>query len=265
MNVNKQYFLIVQMFLFPAFLIFVPGCDKKPKKAITNEGKKRLALQQAETFGLSDLINELQVAIANNPEDMDLKFRLAEAYMNDDRYTESAEVFRLIAIMNPSDERVEYAKYNEILSRFKQACTIDVNCDSTDLTETLKLCGLYLDNRIMSLYNEDVDRIREKCEDKLLDKTISTFNFYLRTDKIEAARAILEKIKTKFLAQNESIKPKVLYLECKLAKHGKNKEVIETNLSYLMDEFPDSEYTKMASSLSNHPLLVSQAAVLVGA
>jgi outer membrane protein assembly factor BamD (BamD/ComL family) len=128
--------------------------------------------------------------------------------------------------------------------------TLRNDCDATETERTILLCHEYLQNTTYTRYQKDVFDIQNGCENKLIDKEIYVFNFYLKRGEVAASKNRLTYLKEKYAEKHPELMPRLLYLECKLAKREKNETTIVKNLELLKQKYPKSQYTTMATGLA---------------
>lgn len=172
------------------------------------------------------------------------KLKLADTYFKDGKYQAAHELYEHFIQFYPADAAAEQAKYQSIQSMFYQ--TLHKDCDQTETEQTVTLCQEYLDNQDFKKHRSDIVAIKQKCNNRLIDKEIYVFNFYLRHKNYDAAHNRLKHLKSKYLATNPSIEANLLYLECKLAHKEKNRNLERKTIQALLDKYPKSEYTQLA-------------------
>ncbi len=176
------------------------------------------------------------------------KILLAEMYFKDGRYAAAQEVYEHFNQFYPADKRTEYAKYKSIMAMFYQ--TLKTDCDQTETEETVKLCQEYIQNNAFKQYRKEVQDIQTTCQNKLIDKEIYIFSFYLKQGHLDAAQGRLKYLKDKYLALNPALDARLLYLECKLAKKQKNLTLVHENVKTLRTKYASSSFTQMAQALT---------------
>jgi len=237
-----------------AFLLLLASCAKDVKKEempLSELSEKALAALENKKRDVA--IEYLEQIIYRFPDHQHIaqyKILLAEQYFKKDRYAEAQELYDHYSQFYPSDTRAEYAKYKSILAMYHQ--TLRHDCDQTETEKTILLCHEYLQNLTYAKYQKDVFDIQNTCENKLIDKEVYVFNFYLKRGEIAASRNRLTYLKEKFSEKHPELSPRLLYLECKLAKHEKNDTIVTQNLSVLKQKYPASQYTNMAKGLAEH-------------
>jgi len=234
------------------------GCSKQKTKddmTLPELAKKTTALLEKKKY--DDAITHLETLIARFPDNPNVgkyKMLLAELYFKREEYPSAQELYEHYNQFYPSDTSAEYAKYKSLLAMHYQ--TLRSECDQTETEETVRLCNEYLQNNQYTKYRKDVLDIKKTCTDKLIDKEVYVFNFYLKQDQFDAAHSRLKSLKDKYLAANKSIEPRLLYLETKLAQREKNKKVLHERLDLLMQKYPESQFTQMAQGLISRPTFV---------
>lgn len=192
----------------------------------------------------------LECIIAQHSDRQDIakyKMLLAETYFKDGRHSSAHEIYEHFNQFYPSDKLAEYSKYKSILAKFYQ--TLRPDCDQTPTEEALKLCKDYLNTNDYQQYRRDVEDIKKTCMQKLVDKEVYVFDFYLHQKQYDAARKRIDYLKATHLPSNPSLEPRLLYLECKLAKRQKQVDIVEQNLMTLASKYPESQFTSMGQAL----------------
>jgi len=184
----------------------------------------------------------------------DYKMKLADQYFKDGQYPAAQELYEHFNQFYPADKLAEHAKYQSVLSMFKQ--TLRRDCDQSETEDTIKLCEDYLKNDTYKQYRADVTRIQSTCENKLIDKEAYVFDFYVKHSNYDAARNRLKHLKEKFSGTTVALNSRFLYLECKLARKEKDMTTLNKKLEFLVAKYPDSPYTLMAQALvSKNPFV----------
>ncbi len=249
---------IFMVSLYCITLILFNSCARqKTKDEMNFEELKTKALAMVESKRNELAIEYLQQIIARHHEREDInkyKLLLAEIYYKNEHYEAAQELYNHYQQMYPSDIHAEYTRYRSILSQFNQ--TLRTDCDQEPTKKTINLCLNYLENNPDISYKQDVVDIKKTCEYKLIDKEIYIFNFYLKQKKYDAAEKRLT-----FLAKNQLIKhpdiaPRLVYLECKLAKKMNKADKVKEHLQELDTQFPESQYTRMAHSMLEKPKFI---------
>lgn len=251
--------------------MIMSGCskkDKQPEDLKPNEIKTKIIayLNPVENKEGLDLISDEQsieniknpeevlnlVAqfVAKYPEDKQIshfKLLLANLYLKEGKLLAAQQMYQHFQDFYPSDSRSEYATYKTILSKFYQ--TLKVGCDQTITEETIKLCENYLESPFYYEYKNDVFDIQNTCNHKLIDKEIYVHNFYIKKGQYKSAQNRLDFLKSKYADNNPALQARLLYLECKQAHKQKKMDNAQEKLEALIDQYPKSRFTQMASSL----------------
>ncbi len=195
----------------------------------------------------------LERAVLNDPTNINLRMDLACHYQAMGKHSDGAELFKMIYTLYPTTEHAKTARYQEIVCRQQEAFSLKPTCDSTELENTLKLCANFLENSQNSEYAGQVDLIKEECKKKLLNKSTEKFDFYLSSPRnnLVAAESVIKQIRKEFDMSNEDVRQLVLYLECKVARFKKEKDLADSLLAQLEQEYPYSKYTKMAQGVKS--------------
>lgn len=239
-------------FVFFSILVLLCSCAKEKRRDQMNAQELYTqASDYSDRKKCSDAIACYEQLIARFPDDANIaehKMALAELYFKDGRHASAQQLYDNFCQFYPADARAEYAKYRSIMSMFYQ--TLRSDCDQTETTETIRLCQEYLENKAFGSYRIDVQDIKISCQNRLLDKEIYVFNFYLKKHNFDAARSRLKDIKEKYADLYTHHKARIMYLECKLAHKEKNRTIEQEITSKLLQEHPTSHFTQMAQGLS---------------
>ena len=214
------------------------------------EKKKKNALAFIEQKNSEDAIEHLEKLVVQYPEDSEIsryKLLLADEYLNDGKLESAHQMYNNFKDFYPADEKTEYATYKSILAKFYQ--TLKIDCDQTNTQETIKLCKNYLNTPFMSEYKNDVIDIKNTCQQKLIDKEVYVYDYYLKRKKFDAANNRLKYLRNTFLNENPILEARLLYLEAKLADRKKDKDLVAEKLENLINKYPESQFTKMAKGL----------------
>lgn len=237
-----------------SFLLSV-GCSKhipaKKKKdaqelvELKNEVLKRRAAQDYE-----GAIASLQRIIREHPDHEgmnNVKLMLADSFMKVKQYPAAFTLYDNFVLNYPSDKQSEFARYQAILAKFYQ--TLSPDRDQTVTQETMTLCDAYLASLSNQMYRKDVADIYNTCEQKLIDKELYVYNFYLNKGEYQAAGKRLEYLREHYLGkQKEDLEPRLMFLECKLAEAQHKHEALEKIAENLCEIYPESLYARMAQA-----------------
>jgi len=240
------------------FILLVAGCAKnQTKETMTAKELGNKAASYIKTHQSASAIPYLEELISRFPEDANVgkyKILLAELHFKEENYTVAKELYNHFSEYYPSDKQAEYAKYKTILSAFNQ--TLPADCDQSYTEETIKQCKEYMANPTLTHYRTNIESILNRCNERLAEKEIYVFNFYLGRKQFEAAHSRLNYIK-KAYAENKSLEPRLLYLEYKLASKEKNTEIAQQTFNRLHTQHPESRFTAMADSFKhNHSFML---------
>jgi outer membrane protein assembly factor BamD len=241
-------------------LVTISGCG--PKQDLTNkkplemdfdelEEKSKTSLDSGDQERSLKYLETLVAKYPDHPRVPEYKLHLAENNLKEGQFAAAFERYQQFGRLYPSHEKTEYAQYQAILAKFYQTLKISRDCDSSDTDTTLKLCNSYLANETLSSHRSDVSDILATCENRIVDKEIHVYNSYLRRGKYQSAQNRLDHLKSKYVAKDSSLKPRILYLECKLAQQQSKDDEAFKNLETLLNEFPESQFTRMAEGLLN--------------
>lgn len=254
---NKKLYKLSKNTALKSLLLGVllfAGCAKeKTKEKMSFEELSDKAIALAKKKKRESSIAHLEQIILRFPDHANVgkyKLMLAEMYFKDEKYAAAHEMYNHFSQFYPADKRAEYAKYKAILAMFYQ--TLRTDCDQSETEDTLNLCNEYIENKAFNEHRNDVVDIQKSCENRLIEKEIYVYNFYLRRSELEAAQNRLNSIKEKYLGQNNSniaLEAQLLYLDCKLAYKQKNLDRYKKNLSQLEQMHPKSHFTEMAHAL----------------
>jgi outer membrane protein assembly factor BamD len=239
--------------IIPIFIVLaVAGCAKeKSKEDMQFDELTKKAFAAIDKKNNEKAIDYLQEVVARFPDKQNIatyKMLLAELLFKDKQYPAAQELYEHFNNYYPGDKQAEYAKYRSITSKFNQ--TLRADCDQTDTEDTLKLCDEYLENKSFQKYKKEIIDIHTTCENRLVDKEIYVFDFYIHEGKYDAARNRLKHLKETYLVKNELLEPRILFLECKLAKKEKDHATVKKMLDTLTNKFPESQFTRMAQSMN---------------
>ena len=250
---NWRTFIIKGLCLVFALgsIMLLTSCAKqKTKDEMNFEELRQKAFVCLDKKKRDEAIEYLEHIIAQHPDRPDIakyKLLLAEVHFKVGNYPSAYELYDHFNQFYPSDTRAEYAKYQAILSKFYQ--TLRMDCDQTQTGETVKLCEEYLENKMYKNYAVDVTDIKKTCENKLIDKEVYVFNFYLKQGEFDSALGRLKYLRENFLTSNPGLEARLLYLESLLAKKQKNVALVKENLEKLETKFPTSHFTQMTQAL----------------
>lgn len=231
--------------------LLLTGCAKqKSKEEMSFDELRQKAFACLEKKRNSDATEYLEHILAQHPDRADIakyKLLLAEVHFKEGNYPSAFELYDHFNQFYPSDNRAEYAKYRSVLAKFYQ--TLKADCDQTQTEETVKVCDEYLENKSFAHYATDVADIKKTCANKLVDKEVYVFNFYLKQGEHEAALGRLKHIREAYLPENPGLEARLLYLESVLAKKQKNIALVKENVEKLSTKYPESQFTHMAQAL----------------
>lgn len=235
-------------------LACLTGCKKqKPVKKNPSFDDLKENVAVASTENQSDAttayLEKMVAKYPDHPDIPDYKIKLADQYLKEGKFDSAYEFYQHFSRLYPAHEKVEYAKYQAIVSKYYQTLKISRECDSSDTQETLRLCQTYLADSSCRVHRDKVAELQATCEERLLDKEIHVYNSYLRRGKYQSASNRLAYLKETFLPKDDSLKPRILYLECKLAQKQNDGDLATKNLETLIADFPESQFTRMAEGL----------------
>jgi len=176
------------------------------------------------------------------------KILLAELQFKAKNYRAAKELYDNFSEFFPADKHAQYARYKTILSSFYQ--TLPADCDQSYTEETARLCKEYLSKSGASKYSKDVKKIFAQSQERLAEKEVYVFDFYLRKQQFDAARNRLAYLKEKF-AHESTLEPRIAYLEYKLALKEKKYDVADQQKNKLLANYPTSRFAEMAVHLGN--------------
>lgn len=249
---------VLGMFVFALpFILLFAGCAKdKTKEQLKADELSQKALAHVKKHKQSSAIPYIEELVTRFPDHQNIsKYRmlLAELHFKEGNYALAKELYENFCQFYPADKQAEYAKHKAILSSFYQALPSD--CDQTYTEETVKQCNEYLANPALTKYRKDVQDILTSSQERLTEKEIYVFNFYLGRKQFDAARSRLKHIREKFAA-NKALEPRLLYLEYKLAAKEKKRNEALVCMNKLEKDYPSSAFTTMAHSLHNKQTFV---------
>ncbi|KKQ32732.1 MAG: Outer membrane assembly lipoprotein YfiO [candidate division TM6 bacterium GW2011_GWF2_37_49] len=231
------------------------GCAKqKSKENLTFEELKsntQTALKKKQYNDAADALECIIARFSDRPDIAKYKLALAQAYFKIGRFPSAYELYNHYNQFYPSDKSAEIAKYRAIKSKFYQ--TLKMDCDQTTTLEASNLCDEYLQNPSYTKYQKDVRDIQHTCQQKLIDKEIYVFNFYLKKGKYQAANNRLKYLEKEYLPKDKDLDARLLYMKCQLAKKEKNQDHLNETLIKLSRDYPESKYSHMAKALITEP------------
>lgn len=238
--------------------IIITGCAKQKTKEDMSfdELKARVGayLKNHKYQEASEMLAEI---IAKHPEREDIhKFKiiLADTYFKLEQYQLAYQMYNNYWQFYPSHIRAEYSKYQAILSKYSQ--TLKIDCDQTLTNDTIALCKEYTADTHYKRYLVDVHEIQRVCEQKLINKEIYVFNFYLHQEQFDAAKSRLAYLKKTYLSKQPNLEAQLYYLECKLAQKKKDNLALQETYALLARCHPTSEFTHMAEALFHKPAFI---------
>ncbi|MFC1854591.1 outer membrane protein assembly factor BamD [Candidatus Dependentiae bacterium] len=240
-------------FLVLTIYIFLVGCQKQdPKKKNPSFEDLKEDVEMANNENNSDAVTAyLEKMISkfpDHPNIPDFKIRLADQYLKEEKFDSAYEFFQHFSRLYPSHEKVEYARYQAIIAKYYQTLQINRECDASTTRETIDLCRNYLSDSSRPNRNKIME-LQAACEERLIDKEIHVYDSYLRRGKYKSAANRLIYLKDNFLNKDSSLKPRILYLECKLAQKQNDDKLATQNLQTLIAQYPESQFTRMAEGL----------------
>ena len=247
---QKARSLIGRLSLVSILLLLTNCAKQENKEKMELEELKKHAFNALDKKKHEEAIDTLEHVItryADHPDISKFKLLLADTYFKEGKFPQATKLYGHFVQYYPSDEKAEYAHYKAILSQFYQ--TLRVDCDQSTTATTIGLCEGYTKVQTNKQYLKDVLDIQNTCEHKLIDKEIYVFNFYLKEGNYNAATSRLASIRKLYAEKKPALEPRLLYLECKLAKHQNKDDVVEKNIQTLYDKFPHSQFTQMTKAL----------------
>ncbi|MBU4269687.1 outer membrane protein assembly factor BamD [Candidatus Dependentiae bacterium] len=250
---NFNLIKLSKITLLVLMLITTPHCAKEEKKTedLSFDELKQKTLASLKEKKYKEALQPLEVMVAQHAEKDDLseyKLMLADSYFNTGNLPSAFQMYEHFKDFYPSDKQAEYAYYQAIKSKFYQ--TLKIDCDQSDTQETINLCKDYLRNPSYSKYKNDIEDIEHTCQRKLIDKEVYVYNFYLKKGKLKSAKNRLTYLKENYLDKDTNLNPRLLYLEAKLAQKEKDNDTLGKKVEQLMEQYPESPFTRMAQGLS---------------
>lgn len=255
-------FSVLSIMVTVSFLLF-SGCAKQKEAEDMNVDElKQHALTAMNNQRHDAAIEYLDKIIAKHPDHEDIgnfKLLLGDALFKTGDYPAANKLYEHFTQYYPSDAKAEYAKYRSILAQFYH--TLRTDCDQSVTKDVITACNDYLAQARYQEYRKDVLDIQNTSEHKLINKEVYVYNFYLKQGDLSplpeerekcyrAARGRLANLQKMYGDKNESLKPRLLYLECKLAQRENKESVIHDSLEKLLNEHPQSQFTRMAQALA---------------
>ena len=237
---------------FLVIALLLTGCAKHKTKDTMNAdelaAKAHGYIKKKKHDDAIQYVGELISRYPDHPKVGKYKILLAELQFKAKNYSAAKELYDNFSEFFPSDKHAEYARYKTILSSFYQ--TLPADCDQSYTEETVKLCKDYLGKDSASKYRSDVEKILAQNQERLADKEVYVFDFYLRKQQFDAARSRLAYLKEKF-GKQETLQPKIAYLEYKLALKEKKYDLADEHKNKLLASYPESRFAGMAEQLDN--------------
>ena len=237
--------------LIVIFALLMGGCAKnKTKETMNAEELAHKAQAYIKAKKHDDAVPFIAELLARYPDHQKIgkyKILLAELQFKAGNYSQAKELYENFSEFFPADKYAEYARYKTILASFYQ--TLPADCDQSYTEETVKLCKDYLTNNTSSKYRSDVEKMLAQNQERLADKEIYIFNFYLGKKQFDAARTRLAFLKEKF-AHIPNLEPRLAYLAYKLALKEKKKDEALLQMDILQNKYPGSPFISMAQNLS---------------
>lgn len=243
-----------KLFVLIGFVaVLLTGCAKqKSKEELSFEELKTNAVVALKNKKYQDAAEMLETMIArfsDRPDIAKYKLALAQIYDKEERFPSSFELYNHYSQFYPGDLRAETAKYRAVTAKFNQ--TLRDDCDQTITAEAIKLCDEYLAAYSNQKHAKRVQDIKFTCQQKLVNKEIYVFNFYLKRGKYEAAGIRLKQLERDFLSKDKSLDAQLLYLKCKLAQKTKKTDTFNQSLEQLERRYPETKFTQMAQALNS--------------
>lgn len=218
-----------------------------------------LDTEKGQYFSAAQWLEKIIRRYPENAKVVEYRYKLAESYFLAKKYQLASEAFSSFAKFYPADEREGDARYFALMSKYNYSKSFSVECDSTPTKEVSEMCSALLADESMIDRKNEILAILNHCDERLLNKEVAVFDSYLRRKKFDSAEVKLGKIKSDFLAKNSTLEPRIVYLECKLAKKTNDLTNAQACLDQLLEKYPDSRFTRMASGVVNTDIgLVSE-------
>ncbi len=208
--------------------------------------KRDEALAQKNIEAAAATLEQLVLQHPDAEDNRQWRLQLAQAYVNIGSLELAYRVFKDYTKLFPGDEGAEEAFYQAISAKYKQTVRLRTECDTCEAEKTIKLCKKYLDTPSYTAHRDDVQDIKRTCESRLINKELYVFDTYLLQGKLASAKARLETFKETFVANDPSLEPQALYLECKLARLEKRPTDAKELYAKLQEKHASSPFTKMA-------------------
>lgn len=245
----------MRLFLLLGALVLA-GCKGKKEKKLKDMSFDELTtqVQEAANVGHDDeTIRTLEQLIAQFPDKEAIptyKIMLGDLYLKNGRFEAAHKIYEHYSKLYPSDDQAEYAQFNALKAKFYKTLKVAYDCDSRDAEKTIALCEDYLNQEDKKHYRADVQDILNTCQTRLVDKEVYVFNNYIRHGHYKSAQNRLDDLKTRWATKDiPDIAPRVMYLECCLANEQSNRIVVEQTFEKMIEQFPDSQYTRMAAGM----------------
>lgn len=218
-----------------------------------------LDCEKNQYFSAAQWLEKIIRRYPENPKIVEYRYKLAESYFLAKKYLLASEAFSTFAKFYPADEREADARYFALMSKYNFSKSFSVECDSSSTKEVVEMCGALLADESMTDRKGEILTILNHCDERLLNKEVAVFDSYLRRKKFDSAEVKLGKIKSEFLAKNTTLEPRIVFLECKLAKKTNDLTNAQACLDLLVEKYPESKFTRMANGVVNTDIgLVSE-------
>lgn len=188
---------------------------------------------------LANFKSSLEIEVRKHPQDVVLKYRLANVYWQLGEYFLASALFRQVATLAESKKivlpdgtnLVDASRYLEIKSKYDGAIVQNPQCCSSSVEESLAACKEYLSKGF--LYGkEEIAAMIKVCHSWLFEKYASNVEHYLNRNNTLAAEGVLKNLHKRF---NEAVfSPQKNYLECRVIK-AKLDQAIEKNTMHLAE------------------------------
>lgn len=232
--------------------LLIAGCAKhKTKETMNAEELTTKAHAYIKNKRHDDAIQYVGELISRYPDHAKVgkyKILLAELQFKAKNYSAAKELYDNFSEFFPADKHAQYARYKTILSSFYQ--TLPADCDQSYTEETARLCKEYLAKSPTSKYSKDIEKIFAQSQERLAEKEVYVFDFYLRKQQFDAARSRLAYLKEKF-GKEATLEPRIAYLEYKLALKEKKYDLADEHKNKILASYPNSRIAEMTVQLDN--------------
>jgi len=166
------------------------------------------------------------------------ELKIAESYYQAERYEEAAAAYQDFLQQHPNDSRLDDVLYRLGLSHYQQILSADRDQTSTinAMRSFEELLRRYPDYPLA----EEAKMLIQRCRNRLAEHEVYVGNFYLKTEKYQAAIQRLERVLLQY--PNYYYRDEAYYYLGKAYLMAGEKEKSEQVFNRLTEQFPGSEF-----------------------